>query len=73
MKGIMEMFTLVFEEDELKELDLFVNGNFSMEGIFDYMSRTGMGYEESIAFLTALDKIDKAANKMRAELERCGE
>lgn len=70
----MEMYTIVFEEDELKELDLFVNGNFSMEGIFDYMSRTGMGYEESIAFLTALNKIDKAAKKVREDaLERGGD
>ena len=68
------MYTIVFEEDELKELDLFVNGNFSMEGIFDYMSRTGMGYEESIAFLTALNKIDKAAKKVREDaLERGGD
>ena len=74
MKGIMEMYTLVFEEGELRELDAFVNGNFSMESVFEYMIHTRMDYDDSIEFLTALSKIEKAAKKVRAEmLERCGE
>jgi len=68
------MYTLVFEEGELRELDAFVNGNFSMESVFEYMIHTRMDYDDSIEFLTALSKIEKAAKKVRAEmLERCGE
>lgn len=68
------MYTIVFEEDEVKELDEFLYNNHDMGAYFDYMEQQGMDYKESINLLTALDKIHAMAEKIHEEfLRRCGE
>lgn len=74
MKGITEMYTLVFEENEIVQIDQYLYGNMSPESWFDFMGRRGMSYKESIALLTFLDKVHDAAEKIRTEnLRRIGE
>lgn len=68
------MYTIVFEEDEVIELDNFFDREIAMEAYFSYMERQVMSYKECVALLNSLNKLHDQAEKIREEMKsRCGE
>ena len=68
------MYTIVFEEDEVIELDNFFDREIAMEAYFSYMERQEMNYQECVALLNGLNKLHDQAEKIREEMKRrCGE
>lgn len=68
------MITITMSDDQIRELNLFVNQYHTNDDIFSYIDKKGMQYEEMIHFLSALKIVEDEAAKVQKEaLRRHGE